>query len=148
LGRQHGGGHGSSGDPSIQSAAIDYAKGGVKYRKDRQALTVLYSVVPKDVLQHLVGKKSVKDAWETIKILHQGHARVKEAHLQSLTKSYEDLKMEESETVDQFAARFITLINGIRGYGEWMRSRTSEDSCVPPRRAICRPLRRSNNVST
>jgi hypothetical protein len=70
------------------------------------------------VLQHLVGKKSAKDAWEMIEILHQGHARVKEAHLQTLTKSFEDLKMEESETVDQFAARFITLINGIRGYGE------------------------------
>jgi hypothetical protein len=26
--------------------------------------------------------------------------------------------MEESETVDQFAARFVTLINAIRGYGE------------------------------
>jgi hypothetical protein len=70
------------------------------------------------VFQHLVGNKSAKDAWETIKILHQGHARVKEAHLQSLMNSYEDLKMEESETVDQFVARFVTLINGIRGYGE------------------------------
>jgi hypothetical protein len=63
-----------------------YAKGGAKYRKDRQALTALYSVVPKDVLHHLVGKKSAKDAWEMIEILHQGHARVKEAHLQCLTK--------------------------------------------------------------
>jgi hypothetical protein len=35
----------------------DYAKGDAKYRKDRQALTALYSVVPKDVLQHLIGKK-------------------------------------------------------------------------------------------
>jgi hypothetical protein len=35
-----------------------------------------------------------------------------------LTKSYEDLKMEKSETVDHFAARFVTLINGIRGYGK------------------------------
>jgi branched-subunit amino acid aminotransferase/4-amino-4-deoxychorismate lyase len=70
------------------------------------------------VLQHLVGKKSAKDAWETIKILHQGHTRVKEAHLQSLTKSYEDLKMEESETVDQFAARFVILVNRISGYCE------------------------------
>jgi hypothetical protein len=103
---------------AVDRGGGEYAKGGAKYQKDRQALTALYSVVPKDVLQHLVGKKSAKDAWETIEILHQGHARVKEAHLQSLTKSYEDLKMEESETVDQFAARFVTLINGIRGYGE------------------------------
>jgi hypothetical protein len=103
---------------AVDPGGGEYAKGGAKYRKDRQALTVLYSVIPKDVLQHLVGKKSAKDAWETIEILHQGHARVKEAHLQSLTKSYEDLKMEESETVDQFAARFVTLINGIKGYGK------------------------------
>jgi hypothetical protein len=103
---------------AIDPGGSDYAKGGAKYRKDRQALMTLNSVVPKDMLQHLIGKKTMKDAWETIEILHQGHARVKEAHLQSLTKSYEDLKMEESETVDQFAARFVTLINGIRRYGE------------------------------
>ena len=35
-----------------------------------------------------------------------------------MTKNYEHLKMEESETVDQFAARFVTLVNAIRGYGE------------------------------
>ncbi|KAK1660307.1 hypothetical protein QYE76_048469 [Lolium multiflorum] len=103
---------------AIDPGGDDYVKGGAKYTKDRKALTAIYSVVPKDVMQHLVGKKSAKDAWETIKTLHQGHARVREAHLQTLTKSYEDLKMEESETVDQFAARFVTLINAIRGYGE------------------------------
>ncbi|KAK1664293.1 hypothetical protein QYE76_052452 [Lolium multiflorum] len=103
---------------AVDPGGNDYVKGGAKYTKDRKALTAIYSVVPKDVMQHLVGKKSAKDAWETIKTLHQGHARVREAHLQTLTKSYEDLKMEESETVDQFAARFVTLINAIRGYGE------------------------------
>jgi hypothetical protein len=103
---------------AVDPGGDDYVKGGAKYTKDRKALTAIYSVVPKDVMQHLVGKKSAKDAWETIKTLHQGHARVREAHLQTLTKSYEDLKMEESETVDQFASRFVTLINAIRGYGE------------------------------
>jgi hypothetical protein len=66
---------------AVDPSGGEYTKGGTKYRKDRQALTALYSVIPKDVLQHLVGKKSAKDAWETIEILHQGHARVKEAHL-------------------------------------------------------------------
>ncbi|XP_020200560.1 uncharacterized protein [Aegilops tauschii subsp. strangulata] len=71
----------------------------------------------KDVLQHLVGKNSAKEAWETIKILHKRHDRVKKAHLQSLMRSYECLKMDESETVDQFATRLKTLVNGIRSYG-------------------------------
>ncbi|XP_071678140.1 uncharacterized protein [Lolium perenne] len=103
---------------AVDPGGDDYVMGGAKYMKDRKALTAIYSVVTKDVMQHLVEKKSAKDAWETIKTLHQGHIRVREAHLQSLTKSYEDLKMEGSETVDQFAARFVTFINAIRGYGE------------------------------
>ena len=102
---------------AVDPGGAEYAKGAAKYRKDRQALTVIYSAMPKDVLQHLVGKNSAKEAWETIKILHQGHDRVKEAHLQSLMRSYECLKMDESETVDQFAARLKTLVNGIRSYG-------------------------------
>ena len=102
---------------AVEPGGAEYAKGAAKYRKDRQALTAIYSAMPKDVLQHLVGKNSAKEAWETIKILHQGHDRVKEAHLQSLMRSYECLKMDESETVDQFAARLKTLVNGIRNYG-------------------------------
>lgn len=102
---------------AVDPGGAEYAKGAAKYRTDRQALTAIYSAMPKDVLQHLVGKKTAKEAWETIKILHQGHERVKEAHLQSLMRSYECLKMEESETVDQFASRLKTLVNGIRGYG-------------------------------
>ncbi|KAK1649271.1 hypothetical protein QYE76_067076 [Lolium multiflorum] len=76
---------------TLDPCGDDYVKGGAKYTKDRKALTAIYSAVPKDVMQHLVGKKSAKVAWETIKTLHQ---------------------------VDQFAARFVTLINAIRGYGE------------------------------
>ncbi|KAK1670820.1 hypothetical protein QYE76_058979 [Lolium multiflorum] len=60
---------------AIDPSGDDYVKGVTKYTKDRKALTAIYSVVPKDVMQHLIGKKSAKDAWETIKTLHQGHIR-------------------------------------------------------------------------
>jgi len=52
---------------AVDPGGNEYVKGGAKYRKDRQALTALYSVMPKDVMQHLVGKKSAKDAWETMR---------------------------------------------------------------------------------
>ena len=47
---------------AVDPGGNDYVKGGAKYMKDRRALTALYSVVPKDVMQHLVRKKSAKDA--------------------------------------------------------------------------------------
>src|SRR4051812_18756303 len=51
---------------AVDPGGDEYAKGGAKYRKYRQALTAIYSVVPKDMTQHLVGKKSAHEAWETI----------------------------------------------------------------------------------
>jgi hypothetical protein len=40
----------------------EYKKGAPKYRKDRQALTAICSVMPMDVMQHLISKKSAKEA--------------------------------------------------------------------------------------
>ncbi|KAK1661504.1 hypothetical protein QYE76_049663 [Lolium multiflorum] len=71
-----------------------------------------------DVKQHLISKKSAKEAWETIKTLNLGHARVREAALQTLQKKYENLEMGEDETLDAFASRVATLVNGIRALDE------------------------------
>ncbi|KAK1670878.1 hypothetical protein QYE76_059037 [Lolium multiflorum] len=67
-----------------------------------------------DVKQHLISKKSAKEAWETIKMLNLGYERVREAALQTLQKKYENLEMGEDETLDAFASRVATLVNGIR----------------------------------
>lgn len=103
---------------AVDPGGAEYLKGGAKYTKDRQALTALYSVVPKDVLQHLAGKKTTKEAWATIKLLHEGHDRVKDAMLQTLMKSFKNLSMGTDETLDQFASRVVTMVNQIRSYGE------------------------------
>ena len=66
---------------AVDPGGDEYKKGASKYRKDRQALTAICSVMPMDVMQHLISKKSAKEAWETIKTLNLGHARVREAAL-------------------------------------------------------------------
>jgi hypothetical protein len=40
----------------------EYKKGVSKYRKDRQTLTAICLVMPMDVMQHLILKKSAKEA--------------------------------------------------------------------------------------
>ncbi|XP_020180746.1 uncharacterized protein [Aegilops tauschii subsp. strangulata] len=76
------------------------------------------SVMLVDVQQHPNSKTSAKEAWDMLKTLHLGHSRVREANLQTLLKSYKNLRMEEDETVDAFAMRVATMVNGIRGLGE------------------------------
>jgi hypothetical protein len=68
---------------AVDPGGDEYKKGASKYRKDRQALTAICYVMPMDVMQHLILKKSAKEAWDTLKILNLGHARVRKATLQT-----------------------------------------------------------------
>ncbi|XP_073351834.1 uncharacterized protein [Aegilops tauschii subsp. strangulata] len=108
-----------------------YKKDGAEHCKDRQAATALYSVMPMDVLQHIIAKETVKEAWDTLKLLFEGHTRVRQANLQTLLRNYETLVMTDDETVDAFASRVMTLVNGIRALGENL----TETSVV--RRFLC-----------
>jgi hypothetical protein len=103
---------------AVDPGGDEYKKGASKYRKDRQALTAICSVMPMDVMQHLISKKSAKEAWDTLKILNLGHARVREATLQTFQKKFENLKVGEDETLDAFASRIAPIVNGIRGLDE------------------------------
>src|SRR4051812_9286187 len=53
---------------AVDPGGGEYKKGASKYRKDRQALTAICSVMPMDVMQPLISKKSAKEGWETIKM--------------------------------------------------------------------------------
>lgn len=77
----------------------------------------IYSVIPNDEAHH-VSRKTTAEACDVIKEHHQGHNRVKEAHLQSLLWDYESLKMQESEIVDVFTTRVVEIIGGIKDLGE------------------------------
>ncbi|XP_073355479.1 uncharacterized protein [Aegilops tauschii subsp. strangulata] len=91
-----------------------FKKEGAEHRKDRQAASAIYSVMPMDVLQHLIAKETAKEAWDTLKLMFEGHTRVKQANLQTLLRNYETLVMGDNESVDAFASRVATLVNRIR----------------------------------
>ncbi|XBI97710.1 hypothetical protein VPH35_018033 [Triticum aestivum] len=95
-----------------------FKKEGAEHRKDRQAASAIYSVMPMYVLQHLIAKATAKEVWDTLKLMLEGHTRVKEANLQTLLRNYETLVMGDDESVDAFASRVATLVNRIRALGE------------------------------
>src|SRR3954468_124555 len=103
---------------AVDPGGDEFKKEGAEHRKDRQAASTIYSVMLIDVLQHLIAKATAKEAWDTLKVLFEGHTRVKQANLQTLLRNYETLVMGDDETVDAFASRVVTLVNGIRALGE------------------------------
>src|SRR3954462_6241308 len=76
---------------AIDPGGEEFKKEGAEHRKDRQAASAIYSMMPIDVLQHLIKKATAKEAWDTLKVLFEGHTCVKEANLQTLLRNYETL---------------------------------------------------------
>src|SRR3954468_2468742 len=103
---------------AVDPGGDEFKKEGAEHRKDRQAASAIDSVMPIDVPQHLIAKATAKEAWDTLKVLFEGHTRVKQANLQTLLRNYETLVMGDNESVDAFVSQVVTLVNEIRALGE------------------------------
>ena len=85
---------------------------------DRQAMSALLRSVPKEMWQTLGGKKSVKEAWEAVKLMRVGADRVKEVNAQRLLKEFENIQFKEGESVDDFGMRITNLVGNLKILGE------------------------------
>jgi hypothetical protein len=66
----------------------------------------------------LAVKKSVKEAWESVKKMRGGDDRVKAANVQRLMKEFELLSFRDDETVAEFAVRVDRLTARLGDHGE------------------------------
>lgn len=99
----------------------NYSVWALKMRVNLQAQGVwaaIYQALPEDVLMMLAEKDTDKEAWETLRTMHMGAERVKEAKVQTLRSDFEVIRMKDSESVDDFAMRLNTIVTGIRSLGE------------------------------
>jgi len=81
---------------------------------DRQAMSALLCLVPKEMWQTLWGKKSVEEAWEAVKLMRVGADRVKEVNAQRLLKEFENIQFKEGESVDDFGMRITNLVGNLK----------------------------------
>ena len=63
-----------------------------------KALNALFNGVDKNMFRLIKQCTVVKDAWEILKIAHEGTTKVKSAKIQLLTTKFENLKMLEDES--------------------------------------------------
>ena len=90
----------------------------VERRRDRLALAAILRGVPEEMHTMLLGKKSVKEAWEAIKTMRLGADRVKEVDAQKLLAEFESIAFKLGEAIDDFAVRISKLASDLRGLGE------------------------------
>ena len=116
--------------------AVVAISGKVDDTMDQKALTAIYHSIPNDVFAFIAEKTTSHEAWEAIKTNRLGDDRIKEARLQTLKSEFERLKMKDTETIDDFALRMTTIVNGIRGLGEKFEETTAVKKilrAVPPK---------------
>nr|XP_043630099.1 uncharacterized protein LOC122601401 [Erigeron canadensis] len=61
---------------------------------------------------------NAKEAWEVLKQEFQGDVKVRAIKLQSLRRDYENMKMKENESLNDYSSRLTDLVNQMKSYGD------------------------------
>ena len=95
----------------------DDAKIKVKNFNSR-ALNALFSVVTNEEFKKISSTKTAKEAWTILQTTYKGTKAVKDSKFQRLTTSFEEIKMEEDESFDEFYTKLKDIVNSAFNLGE------------------------------
>ncbi|KAL0440223.1 UNVERIFIED_CONTAM: hypothetical protein Slati_2505300 [Sesamum latifolium] len=82
-----------------------------------KAKNYLFQALDRSVLETILNKDTSKSIWNSMKQKFQG-AKVKHALLQALQKEYEILEMKTGESINEYFARTLTIVNKMKANGE------------------------------
>ena len=81
-------------------------------------MNALFSVVTNKEFKKIFSTETVKKAWTILQTTYKGTKAVKDSKLQRLTTSFEEIKMEEDESFDEFYAKLKDIVNSAFYLGE------------------------------
>ena len=78
---------------------------------NNRALNALFSVVTNEEFKKISSTETAKEAWTILQTTYEGTKAVKDLKLQRLTTSFEEIKMEEDESFNEFYAKLNDIVN-------------------------------------
>nr|GLL16779.1 Retrovirus-related Pol polyprotein from transposon TNT 1-94 [Ipomoea trifida] len=85
---------------------------------DLKAKNYLFQALDRSILETILKKDTAKNIWDSMKQKFQGATRVKNSHLQALRKEFEILEMKIGESVNEYFARTLSIVNKMNANGE------------------------------
>ena len=85
---------------------------------NNRALNALFSVVTNEEFKKISSTKTAKKAWTILQTTYEGTKAVKDSKLQRLITSFEEIKIEEDESFDEFYAKLKDIVNLAFNLGE------------------------------
>ena len=83
-----------------------------------RALNALFSAITNKEFKKISFTKTAKEAWTILQTTYEGTNAVKDSKLQRLTTSFEEIKMEDDESFDEFYAKLKDVVNSAFNLGE------------------------------
>jgi len=87
-------------------------------KKNAQALFHIQIALDKSLFPRISGATTAKDAWKTLQEAYQGSNQVKVVKLQTLKREFENLKMQEAESISDYCVRVKDVVNKMATLGE------------------------------
>ena len=81
-------------------------------------MNALFSAVTNEEFKKISSTETVKEAWTILQTTYEGTKAVKDSKLQRLITRFEEIKMEEDESFDEFYAKFKDIVNSAFNLGE------------------------------
>ena len=85
---------------------------------NNKTLNAIFSAVTNEEFKKMSSTEIVKKAWTILQTTYEGTKAVKDSKLQRLTTSFEEIKMEEDESFDEFYAKLKDIVNSTFNLGE------------------------------
>ena len=76
-----------------------------------KALNALFSMVTNEEFKKISSTESAKEAWTILQTTYEGTKAIKDLKLQRITTSFEEIKMEEDKSFDEFYAKLKDIVN-------------------------------------
>ena len=83
-----------------------------------RALNALFYGVTNEEFKKISSMEVAKEAWTILETTYEGTQAVKTMKFQRLTSSFEEIRMEEDETFDEFYAKLKDIVNSTFNLGE------------------------------
>ena len=83
-----------------------------------RALNALFNAVTKEEFKKISSTETTKEAWTILQTTYEGTKAIKDSKFQRLTTSFEEIKMEEVESFDEFYAKLKDIVNSAFNLGE------------------------------
>ena len=74
-------------------------------------MNALFSVLTTEEFKKISSTETIKEAWTILQITYEGTKAVKYSKLQRLTTSFEEIKIEEDESFDEFYVKLKDIVN-------------------------------------